>query len=379
MNRVALLKLGSKSPGGLEKYTRRLALSFAEKGAEVTILTTGQPPFFKEHPRIRTESCSLIRWPSFIRLEQFDRFTQAWLRKEPMDVIFGMERNRMQTHLRAGNGVHAAYLKSRLLAEGVLKYGLCQCNPLHRKILQLEKEGFEHPQLQKIFTNSHKVKNEILHYYNTQPEKIEVIHNGVEWHEMQKDFDEWQEEKEKHLSKNLLDPSVFQFLFVANGYKRKGLDPLLKALSILTQKEWQLAIVGKDKSLARYQASVKALSLEKQVRFFGPQAKMTPFYQMADALVIPSYYDPFANVTVEALAMGLFVVSSQENGGSEILQAENGQIIPDLHRIEALVESLQVALKHPKTKSRSLQIRNSVASLDFSLQLPRYLRACGYP
>ena len=44
-----------------------------------------------------------------------------------------------------------------------------------------------------------------------------------------------------------------------------------------------------------------------------------PFYQMADALVIPSFYDPFANVTVEALAMGLFVLSSKHNGGPEIL------------------------------------------------------------
>ena len=36
------------------------------------------------------------------------------------------------------------------------------------------------------------------------------------------------------------------------------------------------------------------------------------FYKIADCLVIPSFYDPFANVTVEALAMGVFVITSNE-------------------------------------------------------------------
>ncbi len=57
---------------------------------------------------------------------------------------------------------------------------------------------------------------------------------------------------------------------------------------------------------------------------------MRPFYQLADALAIPSFYDPFANVTVEALAMGLFVVSSRSNGGFEILDPSKGIIIENL-------------------------------------------------
>ena len=67
------------------------------------------------------------------------------------------------------------------------------------------------------------------------------------------------------------------------------------------------------------QALAAKLNIQRRVTFFGPQKEIRPFYQFADALVIPSFYDPFANVTVEALAMGLFVVSSKSNGGHEIL------------------------------------------------------------
>jgi len=107
------------------------------------------------------------------------------------------------------------------------------------------------------------------------------------------------------------------------------------------------------------------------VEFFGPQKEILPFYKKADALVIPSFYDPFANVTVEALAMGLFVVSSKTNGGSEALTKTNGVVVKD-----SLIDALETALKKPKTKERASQIRESVKHLDFSNQMRLFLEAC---
>ena len=180
--RVALLKMGAKRGGGLEKYADRIASGFLKRGEEVTIFTT--PEMQKSSLEIDYVPFPLSKWPTFLRLEQFDRCVRRSLATDKFDIVFGMERNRSQTHIRAGNGVHAAFLKSRLASEGRLKYGLCHINPLHRKILELEKEGFENPGLKKIFANSHLVKRDLLEHYNIDPAKIEVIHNGVEWEEM---------------------------------------------------------------------------------------------------------------------------------------------------------------------------------------------------
>jgi UDP-glucose:(heptosyl)LPS alpha-1,3-glucosyltransferase len=105
-------------------------------------------------------------------------------------------------------------------------------------------------------------------------------------------------------------------------------------------------------------------------------ADITPFYQMADVLVIPSFYDPFANVTIEALAMGLFIVSSKHNGGHEIITKENGTVIENLLHIDSLSHALENCLNHPKTTMSANRIRQSVAHLDFSTQLKELMKAC---
>ncbi len=374
MNHVALLKSRSNNQGGLEKYASRIARAFLEKGARVTILTTGNALPQSEIPVIRTKT---VPWPAFVRMEQFDLFVQRWLKKAKPDLIFGMDRNRMQTHIRAGNGVHAAYLKSRFLTDSLFKACICHLNPLHRKILELEKDAFENPLLQKLFTNSEMVKAQVLEYYKVDPSKIQVIHNGVEWHEMEKDFLAWESKREEGFRKFLLEPSLFHFLFIGNGYSRKGLNQLLFALSQMKEEPFHLSVIGKDNQMDFYRAKAIQLGLKDKVRFFGPSDEIRLFYQLADCLVIPSFYDPFANVTIEALAMGLFVLSSKQNGGHEILNSKNGAVIDDLLSPDALVKGLKAAMQHRKTFSHSQQIRESVKQLDFSNQLKILMEACG--
>jgi UDP-glucose:(heptosyl)LPS alpha-1,3-glucosyltransferase len=358
---VVLLKTQAKNQGGLEKTAARIGQAFVERGHQVAWLTT--------------DALKPSRMPSFIRLKQFDRFTKTWLEEHPADIVFGFDRTTHQTHLRAGNGVHAAYLQSRIALEGKLKYYSCLINPLHRTILSIEKQAFESPLLQKIFTNSHMVKKQILDRYNVDAEKIQVIHNGVEWHEMQKDFDLWPEKKILHAQKLGVQPKHFHLLFIGHGYKRKGLDQLLAALAQLAPKEVHLSVIGSDKHIERYRAKAQTLGLS--ATFWGPRKDVQAFYQLADALVIPSFYDPFANVTVEALAMGLNVISSKHNGGHEILTSETGHVIEDLSSVDSLVEALQMALHRPKTVFSAALQRRSVKHLDFSIQLSTLIEACG--
>lgn len=374
MKHIALLKSRSNNHGGLEKYASRIAKAFVEKGAHVTILTTGDALAAAEVPVVATKP---LPWPAFLRMEQFDWFVRNWLKRNKADLVFGMDRNRHQTHIRAGNGVHAAYLKSRILTEGRLKALLCQLNPLHRKILELEKAAFENQALQKLFTNSHMVRDQVLDHYAVDPAKIQVIHNGVEWHEMEADFSNWEKNKGVGLQKFLLDPSHFHFLFIGNGYSRKGLDRLLLGLSQLKNEPFHLSVIGKDNQMDLYRAKAVQLGLKDRVHFFGPSQEIRLFYQLADCLVIPSFYDPFANVTVEALAMGLFVLSSKHNGGHEILTERNGAVIEDLLSVDAMVEALQIALNHRKTGESSRRIRESVNHLDFSNQLQILMGGCG--
>lgn len=375
MTKIAILKSRVSRLGGAEKYAWRLAQAFRERQCQVTVLTTETPASFSEDPLLKVVSHALKSKMSFRKVQEYDRFCLQELAREKIDIAFGLDRNSFQTHLRASNGVHAAYLKHRQETDSWFKRLSHAVNPLHRTLINIEKNSFENPQLEMLFTNSHMVRSEILEHYKTDPKKIRVIHNGVEWAEMADDFTQWQDKKMSIAQDFNLDPSFYHFLFIGHNYRRKGLEKLLYALSSLPTRDFHLSVVGQEKNTRYFIALAHKLNLTHQVRFFGKRTDIRTFYQLADALVIPSFYDPFANVTVEALAMGLFVVSSKTNGGHEILTSQNGTVIESLSSIDSLADSLKTALRHPKTKDSSLKIRESVRHLDFSHQLSLFTDA----
>lgn len=368
---ITLLKSDLLKTGGLEKYTWQIARAFCAMKIPVQILTTGVQKSPLEDPFLQIISFPLKRWMSCWNVLDFDLACTNYLTRFPSPIVFGLDRNRFQTHLRAGNGVHAAYLQHRGQEEGLLKKCSFAINPLHKMILSLEKKGFEHPQLRAIFTNSEMVKRQITQFYQTDPNRIHVVHNGVEWNGLKDAFDEWETEKEKWLAHFSLNPLAYQFLFMGHNFRRKGLTKLLQALAYIRKENFQLCIVGKDKNTSYFQGFAKKLQLQDKTFFLGPQSQSVRFYQMADCVVIPSLYDPFANVTVEALAMGNLVLSSRLNGGHEILTSENGLIVKNLDDSKEFAKLLLQALQLPKTAERARQIRQSIAHLDFPNQLQK--------
>lgn len=365
---VYLLKNRLGTLGGLEKYTWRIAHAFAKHDCRVTIVSSDLIHKSHMHPLLHFEHIPCHHKLSVRKIHEFDQKTKKYLLTKSADLVFGMDRNRHQTHLRLGNGVHRAFLHTRKFTDSLFKRCVTPFNPLHRLILSIEKEALESKELKCLFTNSHMVRQEVLLYYNVDPTKIHVIHNGVEWHEMQNDFDTWLEKKNKVAAGLTLDPTTYHVLFVGNGYKRKGLDLLLDALALIKKEDVHLSVVGKDKQLPQYLAKARKLGLSSKVSFYGQRSDIRKFYQLSDCLVIPSFYDPFANVTIEALAMGLYVISSQFNGGSEILASSSGTILPTLNDPAYLAKMLQRAMNTPKTWLYSQQIRDSVKHLDFSHQ-----------
>jgi len=371
MNHIIFLKSDLNKAGGIEKNSLRLLRYFASKGHRLTLLTSS---FNAEKFPLNIEviNFSLPRIFSFRRLLAFDQLCTAYLARTSFDAVLGLDRNSFQTHLRAGNGIHAAYLDHRRREESFLRNLSFSVNPLHQSILSIEKASFTHPLLKRAIVNSHMVKQEAIRYYGIDSNKVAVLHNGVEWEEMSNDFLLWQEKKFTFAKEHSLDADLHHFLFVGNNFKRKGLHKLLQALALLKEREIHLSVVGKDKESAEFKKLAKSLGLEKKVSFFGPRSDIRSFYQLADTLVIPSLYDPFSNVTLEALAMGLFVVSSKGNGGHEILTLETGAVIESLNELSAIASTLQHALKQKKNAKSASMIRESVKKFDFSLHLEKF-------
>lgn len=371
---IAIVKMNLSASGGLEKQTNLIVNALTQKGFSISFITTKPKSALPFQEKISFHFVK--RWPlfSFLRILFFNAGANRWVKKNRPDITLGIDRTTNQTHIRAGNGVHRAYLENRKKYFGLFDFVINKLNPLHYLVLYIEKKAFQNRELKKIIVNSNMVKSEIIKHYNIDPKKIAVIHNGVEWEKNKIAFERSFEVKNT-LAKNLqLNPSKFTFLFVGNGFKRKGLDKVLQAASLIKNKnDFQLIIVGKDKNIAKYKKYAATLGLKPNIFFFGLQPSLETFYQISDCLILPSYYDPFANVTLEALSMGLFTITSKENGAHEIIDEENGLIINDLNNINEILSCIVKAMEKKKRVESAKKIRDSVKHLDASFYLEKII------
>ncbi len=154
----------------------------------------------------------------------------------------------------------------------------------------------------------------------------------------------------------------FQILFLSRIDPKKGLDILIQALAGL-EGAWQLSIAGKGSEL--YSSFIKkqiaALGLQKNVAWLGwvDGPEKWRLLAGADLLVLPSHNENFANVALEALALGTPVLLSDQVGLSDYVEKQNlGWVCPP--RTESLRETLQQAVA---AKSRRKQIRQQAPAI----------------
>lgn len=125
-----------------------------------------------------------------------------------------------------------------------------------------------------------------------------------------------------------------RLLAVGNLMPRKGLHTTLEALARVTG-EWTLDVVGRADVEPAYAAQCRAqaqrLGLGDRVRWLGrlDDAALAQAYAASDALVVPSQYEGFGIVYLEAMAAGLPVIASTAGAAGEIVtDGVDGYLVP---------------------------------------------------
>jgi len=138
-------------------------------------------------------------------------------------------------------------------------------------------------------------------------------------------------------------------LFVGRLDPLKGTDLLLETAARLEVGNWLLTIVGGEPGepeMARLRRRAGELGIAPRVRFTGavPQERLPLFYSAADVCVVPSHYESFGLVALEALACGTPVVASPVGGlKTTVRDGHNGFHILG-HCPEAFAERLELLL-----------------------------------
>jgi UDP-glucose:(heptosyl)LPS alpha-1,3-glucosyltransferase len=184
---------------------------------------------------------------------------------------------------------------------------LAHFNVKHRETLELEKALFSGG-AGRVIANSHMVEREAQEYYAYPAARISVVPNGVPVADFRPD-PEARQLRRKILR---LGEEEIAVLFVGSGWERKGVRFAVRAVNSLGQ-NFRLLVAGRGRSHMARGPSIRRL---------GAVRDLPGLYAAADIFLLPTLYDPFSNACLEALAAGLPVITTRDNGFSEII--ENG-------------------------------------------------------
>ncbi len=156
-------------------------------------------------------------------------------------------------------------------------------------------------------------------------------------------------------------------LFVGRIEPLKGVETLIRSIAILrergvlTSHPHDLAIIGGDPNatqadmnaeMARLKALCSELQLNDLVIFLGKRGQDTLpyYYSAAEVLVMPSHYESFGMVALEAMACGTPVVASQVGGLAFLVQdGVTGFVVPDASP-DLLADRLEQIILNPELR-----------------------------
>jgi UDP-glucose:(heptosyl)LPS alpha-1,3-glucosyltransferase len=198
------------------------------------------------------------------------------------------------------------------------------------------------------------IKREIIEDFSVDATKIHVIYNSID----STRFFPGESAQRAVLRQRLdLPTEAVVFCFVGSGFERKGLASAIQAIAGTPA---YLIVVGQDKAEKRYRELANTLGCLKQIRFLGMQKETLPFYQLSDGLLLPTLYDPFPNVILEAMACGLPVITSDSCGGAEFIEQGNNGFFCDALDISALKEAVMTIQSREKNYNMGMAARDKV-------------------
>ena len=329
--------LGSKDTGGMNVYIRKVSQELSKRGIYVDIFTRYHDPndpqveMVAERARVIhisagnfSDDKTVIPYhlPEFVcRLLEYTK--QEQLSYDLIHSHYWLS-GRVGTILaRHWNIPHVASFHT--LAEIKRRARIGEIEPEERT--RGEKKVIHSADT--IIAFSQHEKDAMIRLYDAPSQNIEVIPCGVDVN-LFRPLDNGLAKRKLGLQDNKV------VLYVGRLEPLKGVDILLRAVAQLEQDDTvRTLIVGGDMEgdleMNRLQSLSQELGISANVSFLGrmDQQELPIYYNAADICVVPSYYESFGLVALEAMACGTPVIASRVGGLPTIVKAGfTGYLIP---------------------------------------------------
>ena len=333
--KIAIHHTQFQQVGGSERYIYYLVQRLLRDGHELHYYCSRRRDDF-EHPNLHFHSVPRVRGVRWWKVLSFARNAhRALLRDGPFDVIHGFSKTYYQDVYTDGSGLQSVYRDYMFREASAWMKWIRSRSPYQLAVEACERRRFRRGNFQRILTMSRFVKEQIQGRYGLGDDEVEVLYNGIdceEYHPRLKDS-----EREPTRARLGISPADCAVLFIGSDYTRKNLDVLMRAAVELcpgtepaAAPAYRFMICGRDNHEESFRARARELGVEERFHFLGLQQDIRPYLAAADVLVLPTFYDVFGMVVLEAMAAGVPCIVSVKAGAAEIVEpGVNGEVLHD--------------------------------------------------
>jgi len=357
--------LGGKNTGGMNVYVRELTRFLGREGVHVDVFTRSENEHVPSVSHDLGYFNRVVHIPAgpevFLPKEVLAEYTETFANgildfARHKQIQYDLVHSHYWLSGMAGNLLKEAWQVPMLQmfhTLGKMKQRIGRTPEEREGQYRIDGEGNVMKAADKIIAATDAEKSQLHDLYGVEPQKIIVIPPGVNTHHF---YPIPSDEAKEAIG---ISPRDRMALFVGRIEPLKGVDTLIKAMSIVKKNchsficPHYLIIIGGDPEgkteelsteMERLQNLCKALDLDEMVVFLGKRGQDTLpyYYSAAEVVVMPSHYESFGMVALEAMACGTPVIASRVGGLAHLIRdGETGFFVP-AQDAEALAEKLRL-------------------------------------
>ncbi len=337
----------SLKKAGAERYCVNLSRQLQRLGHRVTIIGEEIDSDLKD--AIEFLPVKVNHFASWTKNRSFADNVDKVVQQHKFDIVHGLSRTPAVDTFRVTDPLQAHWLN--VFYRNALVRRLQDWNPRHRTILDIERSVYQSSHVRRYITQSKLDTRLLVEYYGVPEEKIVRVCNGVDTVQFQPQARHESATVREELG---VQPGEPLLVFASMDFRRKGLGPLLKTLTLCKTPGVKLLVLGNG-DCRTYGKLAAQLGLKDRVIFAGRQSAMARYYGAGDLFVLPTIYEPFPNVNLEAMGCGTPVLTSATAGGADIIrEGENGYLVAQPDAVHDMAECIDYHLSRSSSERQAM-------------------------